>query len=327
MRCLYTPDAQGHVDVPAGATSVPARAFQNCWSLVSIALPDGVTTIGGWAFSNTSLASVTLPKSTITLGEGAFECSAERTNLTSVILPSGITRIPNRAFRNCAFLAWISIPDNLSSIGYQAFQGCARIGIVYVPSSLVPCKIGSGANMTNCSLGDEAFAGTPGHSKRLLPSLLHPPSPPSPPPRPPLLPPSPPSPPPASPPSPPLAPPLSSEVVVTVYPEKNCLGGTYKRITKSDLAGGNHEDGWGAEGGTWNDGTAMAYPWWRSFRVSEGYAIRTGSFHYDSSNKENPEFQEVGVTSDRQCVSPDYNFVYVSLAPSPSPPPQQPPSR
>ena len=95
--CLYTPDAQGHVDVPAGVTSVPARAFQNCWSLVSIALPDGVTTIGGWAFSNTSLASVTLPKSTTTLGEGAFECSAERTNLTSVILPSGITRIPNRA--------------------------------------------------------------------------------------------------------------------------------------------------------------------------------------------------------------------------------------
>ena len=95
--CLHTPDAQGHVDVPGGVTSVPARAFQNCWSLVSIAMPDGVTTIGGWAFSNTSLASVTLPKSTTTLGEGAFECSAERTNLTSVILPSGITRIPNRA--------------------------------------------------------------------------------------------------------------------------------------------------------------------------------------------------------------------------------------
>ena len=40
--CLHTPDAQGHVDVPGGVTSVPARAFQNCWSLVSIALPDGV---------------------------------------------------------------------------------------------------------------------------------------------------------------------------------------------------------------------------------------------------------------------------------------------
>ena len=133
--------------------------------------------------------------------------------------------------------------------------------------------------------------------------------------------------PPPSPPAPPSTPPsLPPEalVVVTVYPAKNCLGGIYKRITKSALAGGNHEDGWDAQGGTWNDGTAMGYPWWRSFRVSEGYAIRTGSKFYDSSNQENPEFQEVGVTSDRQCVSPDYNFVYVSLAPSPSPPPQPP---
>ena len=139
--------------------------------------------------------------------------------------------------------------------------------------------------------------------------------------------PPPPSPPPSLPPStPPSTPPSSPPevVVVTVYPAENCLGGIYKRITNSDLAGGNHENGWDAQGGTWNDGTAMGPPWWRSFRVSEGYAIRTGNLFYDSSNKESPEFQEVGVTSDRQCVSPDYNFVFVSLAPSPSPPPQPP---
>ena len=63
--CLYKPDAQGHVDVPGGVTSIADRAFNNCWSLVSIALPGSVTTIGDWAFSRTSLASATLPSTSV----------------------------------------------------------------------------------------------------------------------------------------------------------------------------------------------------------------------------------------------------------------------
>ena len=165
--CLYKPDAQGHVDVPGDVASIGAYAFYNCWSLVSIALPNSVTTIGDWAFSRTSLASVTLPKSVITICQGAFECSAERKHLTSVILPSGITKIPNHAFRKCSMLGSISIPDNVTSIGYQAFQGCSRIGIVRVPAGLVPCTSGSGANMTGCSLGNDAFSGTAGYSLRI----------------------------------------------------------------------------------------------------------------------------------------------------------------
>jgi len=44
--CVFTPDANGHVDYPSGETSVPSKAFYECDSLVSITLPSSLTSIG-----------------------------------------------------------------------------------------------------------------------------------------------------------------------------------------------------------------------------------------------------------------------------------------
>ena len=49
------------------------RAFYSCSELLSITIPEGVTTIGAYAFENcTKLASVTLPASVTTIGTNAF---------------------------------------------------------------------------------------------------------------------------------------------------------------------------------------------------------------------------------------------------------------
>ena len=67
--CLYTPDGDGHVNVPASVTVIGGAAFRGCTSLVSINMPN-ITTIGDSAFRGcTSLALTSLPAG-ITRGGG-----------------------------------------------------------------------------------------------------------------------------------------------------------------------------------------------------------------------------------------------------------------
>ena len=117
---------------------------------------------------------------------------------------------------------------------------------------------------------------------------------------------------------------LSLDVVVEVFVGANCTG-KQRRVKTDDLV--NHDNGWGACGSAWDDGTAMRWPWWGSYRVAAGHAIMTGSRCYDSSNNAYPEYAEVGMTSEAGCVSPtDYKLTYVAVPVSPpSAPPSAPP--
>lgn len=59
--------------IPNGVTTIGDWAFDDCTSLASITIPDSVTTIGGYAFKGcTSLSSVTIPNSVTTIGDYAF---------------------------------------------------------------------------------------------------------------------------------------------------------------------------------------------------------------------------------------------------------------
>ncbi|MBR2602983.1 MAG: leucine-rich repeat domain-containing protein, partial [Clostridia bacterium] len=81
----------------------------------SYVIPQGITAIGGSAFSwCTSLTSVTIPDSVTAIGDGAFEsCSS----LTSITIPDSVTSIGDRAFDSCSSLTSVTIPDSVTSIG------------------------------------------------------------------------------------------------------------------------------------------------------------------------------------------------------------------
>ena len=64
-------------------------------------------------------------------------------SITSVTLPSGLTRIGNNAFRDCNNLTGISIPEGVISIGDYSFENCYTITSVVLPNSVV--ELGSGA--------------------------------------------------------------------------------------------------------------------------------------------------------------------------------------
>ena len=100
-----------------------------------------VTAIGTSAFANRSdLTSVSIPSSITFIGNGAFfGC----TGLTAISLPENLTAIDGMAFADCTGLTSISIPDGLTSIGNFAFDGCSGLTGINIPDSVR--SIGEGA--------------------------------------------------------------------------------------------------------------------------------------------------------------------------------------
>ncbi len=105
-----------------------------------------VKTIGKSAFSGCySLYSVDIPSTVISIGESAFSGSG----LASIIIPSSVTEIKDKAFASCPYLLEVEIPYNVISIGNNAFNGCDHLRSVILPMSLI--SIG-GSAFQNCNL-------------------------------------------------------------------------------------------------------------------------------------------------------------------------------
>lgn len=112
----------------ADEASVPWYARRG--SIVTVSLPDGITTIGAYAFCETNLREVTLPEGVTTLGANAFkQCQSLRT----LELPTTLTSIGANALAYCGALERIdcnaTTPPTLAA---TAFTGdCYKT--VHVP--------------------------------------------------------------------------------------------------------------------------------------------------------------------------------------------------
>ena len=154
--------------------------YLNGTLVTDLIIPDGVTSIGNYAFSYcSSLTSVTIPNSVTSIGDYAFyNCSG----LTSVTIPNGVTSIGNYAFYNCSSLTSIDIPNSVTSIGERAFSGCksltfATIGnrvtsieeyTFYNCSSLTYVTIGNSVT----SIRQYAFSGCSGLTSIMIPNSV-----------------------------------------------------------------------------------------------------------------------------------------------------------
>lgn len=99
--------------------------------LTEITIPEGVTAIAAYAFSNCrGIGSAVIGNDVTCIGECAFENCRD---LSDVTIGKKVTSIGEYAFRNCTFIPAITIPDSVESIGNGALQGCAALKDITLP--------------------------------------------------------------------------------------------------------------------------------------------------------------------------------------------------
>ena len=136
----YIPTSLKEV-VITGSSYIPYAAFENCWNLTSVTIPNSVTSIGGFAFYRCgSLAEITIPESVTSIGNAAFNNCI---SLTGITIPNSVTSIGNSAFYNCSGLTSVAISNSVTMIGTNTFYGCWSLREVTIPNSVT--SIGSSA--------------------------------------------------------------------------------------------------------------------------------------------------------------------------------------
>ena len=107
-------------------------AFPPASPMAAYVIPEGVTTIGKYAFLfNKNLVSVTFPSTLLTIESSAFNgCN----KLTTIDLPEGLVSLDYHAFNSCDDLSVVTIPSTCVSLGDGVFNWCDHLTSVTIKS-------------------------------------------------------------------------------------------------------------------------------------------------------------------------------------------------
>ena len=156
-----------------GTTAIRAYQFMGQTSILSVSIPDNVSSIGASAFNGCSgIEYLKLPISmdigsdiftgvsnvkTIEFNPGTgvgFDYSystykytpwyLSAANISKVIFSEGITKIGKYTFYDCVGLKGdVIIPSGVTLINTYAFRGCAGINRIYIPKSMATISLGA----------------------------------------------------------------------------------------------------------------------------------------------------------------------------------------
>ena len=156
--CLMHNSALMSIDIPEGVTTIGFHAFYNCSHLTTIKLPKSLNKIEGLAFD----ACSSLKDGKLIVDDLAWWCgisfgdhysnplyyahhlySDEETEITELVIPDEVVVIPANAFVHCEAISGLRLPSGLTEIGNNAFGSCFGLESVTIPGSVA--TIGSGA--------------------------------------------------------------------------------------------------------------------------------------------------------------------------------------
>lgn len=105
--------------IQEGTLVIGSRAFEGCWNMTSVDMPNSVEIIDEQAFYMChSLTNITFSSSLNTIGADAFDGC----NFKSVKIPNTVTIIGSRAFAQCHRLTDVYVPQSVTTIGDGAFS-------------------------------------------------------------------------------------------------------------------------------------------------------------------------------------------------------------
>ena len=144
------------------AAGLPVGAFRDCTNLVSVTLPAGLKEIGAGAFTGCpNLARVGVPTLAdwyalsfadvdtnplswgTALYVGGMNVRPEGPRFDRLVIPEGVTKIPEDIFQGCRNFVSVEIPGSVTDIAASAFRGCTGLTSVTIPDGVA--RVGSGA--------------------------------------------------------------------------------------------------------------------------------------------------------------------------------------
>ena len=114
------------------------KVYDTPWQYVerevkTIEIKQGITAIGDYAFMGCfNNTSVSIPSGVTRIGERAFASQ----KITSAVIPDGVTFIGEAAFHNCTEMTSVTIPDSVSSMGTHVFTYCSSLKTIKLPANI-----------------------------------------------------------------------------------------------------------------------------------------------------------------------------------------------
>lgn len=146
----------GAIVIPEGVKTIGNDAFfdANKSKITSIKLPNSLKSIEDYAFKGIALKSIEIPDTVNELGESAFYSC---TQLKSIKLSSGLTKLSKNLFDGCTKLTDVTIPDSVTIIESDCFYECYGLKSIKLPNTLK--ELGGGAffdckNLTDITIPD-----------------------------------------------------------------------------------------------------------------------------------------------------------------------------